>query len=139
MAAAFAALFVSLVSLGIAVMHGRTMDRLVSANSRPFLSGVVRAQGCPALFNWQRYANDCNGCDLTIRVFASSFETPDERKAGKYFMRFGDEKRTKYEGRFTVTRHPALGVAWSHGGQVITSGDAAGEILSRMIDVLTSR
>lgn len=38
MAVAFAALFVSLVSLGVAVMHGRTMDRLVSANSWPFLS-----------------------------------------------------------------------------------------------------
>jgi hypothetical protein len=34
---AFSALFVSVVSLGVAIMHGNTMDRLVSANSWPML------------------------------------------------------------------------------------------------------
>ena len=36
-AVAFSALFVSLCSLGIALHHGRTMQRLVEANSRPFV------------------------------------------------------------------------------------------------------
>jgi hypothetical protein len=36
-AIAYSALFVSLCSLGIAVLHGRTMARLVEANSRPFI------------------------------------------------------------------------------------------------------
>jgi hypothetical protein len=36
-AVAFSALFVSLCSLGIALHHGRTMQRLVEANSRPFI------------------------------------------------------------------------------------------------------
>lgn len=101
--------------------------------------GVVRVQGCSALFNWERYANDCNDGELTVRVFPSGFETPQERREGKYFMRFGKDERPKYEGKFKVTRHPALGVAWLHGGKVMTSEDVAGEILSRMIDVLTSR
>jgi hypothetical protein len=45
MTVAFCALFVSVVSLGVAILHGRTMEqmadanaRLVSANSWPFLS-----------------------------------------------------------------------------------------------------
>ena len=45
MVVAFSALFISLVSLGVAILHGRTMEnmakanaRLVSANSWPFLS-----------------------------------------------------------------------------------------------------
>ncbi len=45
MAVAFSALFISLISLGVAILHGRTMEnmaeanaRLVSANSWPFLS-----------------------------------------------------------------------------------------------------
>jgi hypothetical protein len=37
LAVAFSALFVSLCSLGIALHHGRTMQRLVEANSRPFI------------------------------------------------------------------------------------------------------
>jgi hypothetical protein len=37
LAVAFTALFVSLCSLGIALHHGRTMQRLVEANSRPFI------------------------------------------------------------------------------------------------------
>jgi hypothetical protein len=36
-AVAFSALFVSLCSLGIALHHGQTMQRLVEANSRPFI------------------------------------------------------------------------------------------------------
>ena len=36
-AVAFSALFVSLCSLAIALHHGRTMQRLVEANSRPFI------------------------------------------------------------------------------------------------------
>jgi hypothetical protein len=36
-AVAFTALFVSLCSMGIALHHGRTMQRLVEANSRPFI------------------------------------------------------------------------------------------------------
>jgi len=55
MAVAFSALFISVVSLGIAIMHGRTMERmaeanahLVAANSWPLLgfsSGWVTADG----------------------------------------------------------------------------------------------
>lgn len=101
--------------------------------------GVVRVQSCSALFIWQRYANDCNDCDLTIRVFAASFETPEERRAGKYFMRFGEGEHPRYEGSFKVTRHPVLGVAWSHGGKVMTPENVANEVLSHMVDVLTSR
>jgi hypothetical protein len=37
LAVAFSALFVSLCSLGIALHHGRTMQKLVEANSRPFI------------------------------------------------------------------------------------------------------
>jgi hypothetical protein len=37
LAVAFSALFVSLCSLGIALHHGKTMQRLVEANSRPFI------------------------------------------------------------------------------------------------------
>jgi hypothetical protein len=37
LAVAFSALFVSLCSLAIALHHGRTMQRLVEANSRPFI------------------------------------------------------------------------------------------------------
>ena len=119
--------------------EGKRGWKIVSGREN-YAYGVVRAQGCSALFNWQRYANDCNDCELTVRVFASSFETPEERKAGKYFIRFGDdEERPKYEGTFAVTRHPALGVAWSYRGKVITSEDVAGEVLSWMIEVLTSR
>jgi hypothetical protein len=40
LAVAFSALFVSLCSLGIALHHGRTMQRLVEANSRPFIQFV---------------------------------------------------------------------------------------------------
>lgn len=40
MTVAFCALFVSLCSLGIALHHGRTMQRLVEANSRPFIQFV---------------------------------------------------------------------------------------------------
>jgi hypothetical protein len=36
-AIAYSALLVSLCSLGIALLHGRTMQRLVEANSRPFI------------------------------------------------------------------------------------------------------
>jgi hypothetical protein len=38
---AFSALFVSLCSIGIALHHGRTMQRLVEANSRPFVQITV--------------------------------------------------------------------------------------------------
>jgi hypothetical protein len=40
LAVAFSALFVSLCSLGIALHHGRTMQRLVEANSRPFIQFI---------------------------------------------------------------------------------------------------
>jgi hypothetical protein len=59
MAVAFSALFISLVSLGVAILHGRTMEnmaeanaRLVSANSWPFLSysvGVNTIDGMPTI------------------------------------------------------------------------------------------
>ena len=55
MVVAFSALFISVVSLGIAILHGRTMEkmaeanaRLVAANSWPFLSygaGTVTTNG----------------------------------------------------------------------------------------------
>jgi hypothetical protein len=55
MVVAFSALFISVVSLGIAILHGRTMEkmaeanaRLVAANSWPFLSygaGTVTTDG----------------------------------------------------------------------------------------------
>jgi len=38
MVIAFSALFVSVVSLAIAIMHGRTMENMVAANSWPFLA-----------------------------------------------------------------------------------------------------
>lgn len=41
MAVAFSALFVSLCSIGIALHHGRTMQRLVEANSRPFIQITI--------------------------------------------------------------------------------------------------
>jgi hypothetical protein len=59
MAVAFSALFISVVSLGIAILHGRTMEkmadanaRLVAANSWPFLSfgaGWVTTNGVTRL------------------------------------------------------------------------------------------
>jgi hypothetical protein len=59
MTVAFSALFVSVVSLGVAIVHGRTMEkmadanaRLVSANSWPFLSygaGTTTINGVPAI------------------------------------------------------------------------------------------
>lgn len=101
--------------------------------------GVVRVQGCSALFNWTRYANDCNGSKLMVRVFRAGFETPEEQRAGKHFMRFGKDERPVFQATFEVTRHPALGVAWNYQSKIVTSEDVAGEILSRMIDVLTSR
>ncbi len=55
MVVAFSALFISLVSLGVAILHGRTMEnmaaanaRLVSANSWPFLyygAGITGSKG----------------------------------------------------------------------------------------------
>lgn len=101
--------------------------------------GVVRVQGCSALFNWTRYVNDCNGSELKVRVFRAGFETPEEQRAGKHFMRFDMDERAVFQATFEVTRHPALGVAWNYQSKVVTSEDVAGEILSRMIDVLTSR
>jgi hypothetical protein len=101
--------------------------------------GVVRVQGCSVLFNWHRYLNDCNDSELNVRVFDSGFETPEEQRAGKYFVRFGSDERPKYSRTFKVTRHPALGVSWSYGDKVMTSEDVAGETLSHVIDVLTSR
>lgn len=71
-------------------------------------------------------------------VFAAAFETPEELRAGKHFMRFGEGERPTYQAVFQVTRRPALGIAWSRGGKVMSSEDVAGEILSQMIDVLTS-
>jgi hypothetical protein len=47
LAVAFSALFVSLCSLGIALHHGRTMQRLVEANSRPFIQ-FTTSNGQPA-------------------------------------------------------------------------------------------
>ena len=47
LAVAFSALFVSLCSLGIALHHGRTMQRLVEANSRPFIQ-FTTSNGHPA-------------------------------------------------------------------------------------------
>lgn len=100
--------------------------------------GVVRVQGCSALFNWTRYANDCNGSELTVRVFRTGFETPEEQRAGKVFMRFRDGERAVFNATFEVTRHPALGVAWNYESRVVSSEDVAEEILVVMINVLTS-
>ena len=47
LAVAFSALFVSLCSLGIALHHGRTMQRLIEANSRPFIQ-FTTSNGHPA-------------------------------------------------------------------------------------------
>lgn len=59
MVVAFSALFVSVVSLGVAILHGRTMEnmaeanaRLVAANSWPFLTasvGVSTVDGQPKI------------------------------------------------------------------------------------------
>lgn len=59
MVVAFSALFISLVSLGVAILHGRTMEnmaaanaRLVAANSWPFLSysvGINTVDGDPTI------------------------------------------------------------------------------------------
>jgi len=48
LAVAFSALFVSLCSLGIALHHGRTMQRLVEANSRPFIQITTSTAAQPA-------------------------------------------------------------------------------------------
>jgi hypothetical protein len=50
LAVAFSALFVSLCSLGIALHHGRTMQRLVEANSRPFIQ-ITTSNGQPGADN----------------------------------------------------------------------------------------
>jgi hypothetical protein len=47
-AVAFSALFVSLCSMGIALHHGRTMQRLVEANSRPFIQ-ITTSGGRPVI------------------------------------------------------------------------------------------
>lgn len=59
MVIAFSALFISLVSLGVAIIHGRTMEnmaaanaRLVAANSWPFLAygaGLNTVDGIPTI------------------------------------------------------------------------------------------
>jgi hypothetical protein len=59
MTVAFSALFLSLVSLGVAILHGRTMEKmadanahLVAANSWPFLSygaGTMTVDGVPTI------------------------------------------------------------------------------------------
>jgi hypothetical protein len=47
LAVAFSALFVSLCSLAIALHHGRTMQKLVEANSRPFIQ-ITTSNGRPS-------------------------------------------------------------------------------------------
>jgi hypothetical protein len=98
---------------------------------------VVRVQGVSALFNWQRYANDCSESDLHVDIFAAGFETPDEMRAGKRFMRFGRESRPVYERVYRVARHPALGIVWKSGAEVLTSEDVAGRTLQTLIELLT--
>jgi hypothetical protein len=49
---ALSAMFVSVISLVVAVEHGRTMERLVAANSWPFLSygaGTTTTNGIPSI------------------------------------------------------------------------------------------
>jgi hypothetical protein len=97
--------------------------------------GVVRAQQWSALFNWNRYLNDCNKGELTIRVFGAPFETPDERKQGLAFRHYG-RPAAETERLYNVARHPALGVVWKRSGQLNTSEKVADETLGKMIDLM---
>jgi len=58
LAVAFSALFVSLCSLGIALHHGRTMQRLVEANSRPFIQITIN--------NGEHFADNAIAPSLTV-------------------------------------------------------------------------
>lgn len=60
LAVALSALFVSLCSLGIAVHHGHTMQRLVEANSRPFIQ-ITTSDG-------ERGAGEASTRVLTVLV-----------------------------------------------------------------------
>ena len=68
LAVAFSALFVSLCSLGIALHHGRTMQRLVEANSRPFIQittsnvapSYLKAGSEQTVLRWPRTASNAS-------------------------------------------------------------------------------
>jgi len=58
----FSAIFISLCSLALAIYHGHTMERLVEANSRPFVqfdtsNGQVRPTGEVVPELWARMSN----------------------------------------------------------------------------------
>jgi hypothetical protein len=55
---ALSALFISLCSVGLAIHHGHAMDRLVEANSRPFLQFTSN--------NADPTANDANGVPAPV-------------------------------------------------------------------------
>lgn len=101
--------------------------------------GVVRFNRCSALFNWQRYANDCNRCQLSVRVFNASFETPAERAEGRHYLRFGEHEAHKFHKTFQVTRTPPLGVAWTQGGNVFSCAQVAHWTLDKLTSIAFPR
>jgi hypothetical protein len=96
---------------------------------------VVRLQGASVLINWHRYANTADDCDLTVRIIPAAFETPAERLAGKYFMRFGKEHAT-FERIYKAHRTMAHGVCWRCGRDIFTSEQIAGELLTKLIEAV---
>lgn len=82
LAVAFSALFVSLCSLGIALHHGRTMQRLVEANSRPFIQ-ITTSNGPP-------------GADSASQAFMVLISNPGAGAARvERFSILVDDKRVK--------------------------------------------
>jgi hypothetical protein len=59
MTVAFSALFVSLCSLGIAVHHGHTMQKLVEANSRPLIQFSISTGDLDSNAFKPRAVTDC--------------------------------------------------------------------------------
>ena len=96
---------------------------------------VVRLQGCSVLLNWQRYFNSAEDCDLRTRVIPAPIETPDEQRAGKAFVRFG-ETSSVFQGTYKIHRAMDVGVCWRRGQEVLTPEQVAGELLQKMIQVV---
>jgi len=66
MTVAFSALFVSVVSLGVAILHGRTMEKMAEANAR-----LVAANSWPFL----SYSSGINTTDGVAKIHMAVFNT----------------------------------------------------------------
>jgi hypothetical protein len=95
--------------------------------------GVVRMNACTAVFNWERSANMCHESTLSVRVLNAPFETPQELKEGKHFMRFGDKPRVLWQASYVVHRTPTLGVCWRDGAEVLSESQVAAHVLERLV------